>query len=73
MPSHRRGRDDSRERSESRSRSRTPEKVDLPNGASEISEGDYFLRNDEFRAWLKDEKHKVRLLCCLALRCVLLC
>lgn len=54
----------SRERSRSRShsdrsRSLTPE-IALPHGAEPISESDYFLRSDEFRAWLKDEKRKVR-------------
>ncbi|KAH9830483.1 uncharacterized protein C8Q71DRAFT_786031 [Rhodofomes roseus] len=42
-----------------RSRSRSPERrVTLPAGASPISESDYFLKNDEFRQWLKDEKKK---------------
>ncbi|RDX42937.1 hypothetical protein OH76DRAFT_1391026 [Lentinus brumalis] len=61
MPSHRR-RSYSRERSGSphdRSRSRSPERrVSLPDGVSEISESDYFLKSDEFRVWLKDEKGK---------------
>ncbi|RPD64713.1 hypothetical protein L226DRAFT_528911 [Lentinus tigrinus ALCF2SS1-7] len=64
MPSHRR-RSYSRERSESprqarsRSRSRSPERrVSLPDGVSEISESDYFLKSDEFRVWLKEEKGK---------------
>lgn len=62
MPSHRRGRSRSRERSRSRSRDRSESserEIDLPNGAKSISESDYFLRSDEFRVWLKDEKHKV--------------
>ncbi|KAH9932418.1 hypothetical protein B0H21DRAFT_780991 [Amylocystis lapponica] len=63
MPSHRRHRSDSRDRSRSRSRdhsrSRSPERsLPLPNGADPISESDYFLKSDEFRVWLKDEKHK---------------
>ncbi|KZT01172.1 uncharacterized protein LAESUDRAFT_664574 [Laetiporus sulphureus 93-53] len=62
MPSHRH-RSYSRERSRSRerdhSRSRSPERrIDLPSGASPISESDYFLKSDEFRLWLKDEKDK---------------
>ena len=32
---------------------------DLPRGVSPISESDYFLKNTEFRIWLKEEKHKV--------------
>ncbi|KZT63941.1 hypothetical protein DAEQUDRAFT_753184 [Daedalea quercina L-15889] len=60
MPSHRR-------RSYSKDRSRTPpserdrspeRRVTLPDGASPISESDYFLKNDEFREWLKEEKNK---------------
>ncbi|KAH8094665.1 hypothetical protein BXZ70DRAFT_947036 [Cristinia sonorae] len=59
MPS-RRHRSQSRERSQSRSRSRSrsPSPAELPHGAEPISESDYFLRSDEFRAWLKDEKRK---------------
>jgi len=59
MSSHTRGRQPpsrSRSRSQSRSRSRS---VGLPSGAKEISEEDYFLKNDEFRMWLKEEKDKV--------------
>ncbi|KAI0778914.1 hypothetical protein BD413DRAFT_632463 [Trametes elegans] len=62
MPSHRRrsyspGR--SRSASRDRSRSRSPERrVPLPLGVSEISESDYFLKNDEFQVWLKEEKGK---------------
>lgn len=63
MPSHR---DDERrplhDRSYSRGtrdRSFTPESGnDLPHGVSPISESDYFLKNTEFRIWLKEEKHK---------------
>lgn len=66
MPSHRRrsyspdrSRTPSRERD--RSRSRSPERsVPLPSGATPISESDYFVKNDEFRVWLKDEKRKAR-------------
>ncbi|TBU37490.1 hypothetical protein BD309DRAFT_932305 [Dichomitus squalens] len=62
MPSHRR-RSSSRDRSVSpprnRSRSRSPERrASLPDGVSEISESDYFLKSDEFRVWLKEEKGK---------------
>lgn len=63
MPS-RRHRSQSRERSPSRdrsrdSRSRSPgSNVTLPHNASTISELDYFLKSDEFRVWLKDEKRK---------------
>jgi hypothetical protein len=32
---------------------------DLPPGVSPISESDYFLKNTEFRMWLKEEKDKV--------------
>ena len=63
MPSHRRGRSRSRERSRSRSRDRSESSdrdIQLPNNTKHISESDYFLRSDEFRVWLKDEKHKVR-------------
>ncbi|KAI0713176.1 hypothetical protein C8T65DRAFT_645784 [Cerioporus squamosus] len=51
----------SRERSDSpsRDRSRSPERrISLPGGVSEISESDYFLKSDEFRVWLKEEKGK---------------
>ncbi|KAG8823040.1 hypothetical protein FRC18_010835 [Serendipita sp. 400] len=44
----------SRRRDESRSRS--PER--LPKGVQEITEKDFFLKNDEFRLWLKEEKDK---------------
>ncbi|OSD00918.1 hypothetical protein PYCCODRAFT_1478921 [Trametes coccinea BRFM310] len=62
MPSHRR-RSYSRSRSGSpsrgRSRSRSPDRrVSLPQGVSEISESDYFLKNDEFQLWLREEKGK---------------
>ena len=74
MPSHRhrsRSRSKSRERPRRRSRdrskdplderrSRSPEhQVELPNGASPITEADYFQKSDEFRLWLKEEKRKV--------------
>ena len=55
-----RGRSESRSRSRDRSRSRSPGEVHLPNDASPISESDYFLKSDEFRVWLRDEKRKVR-------------
>ncbi|TCD67899.1 hypothetical protein EIP91_011833 [Steccherinum ochraceum] len=54
MSSHHRR---SRSRDSSHSRSRSPE-ADLPYGAEQISESDYFLKSDEFRIWLKDEKRK---------------
>ncbi|KAH7886349.1 hypothetical protein F5I97DRAFT_1937211 [Phlebopus sp. FC_14] len=42
-----------------RSRSRSPEgDYELPEDVSPISESDYFLKNTEFRVWLKDEKGK---------------
>ncbi|KIJ66561.1 hypothetical protein HYDPIDRAFT_86702 [Hydnomerulius pinastri MD-312] len=42
-----------------RERSRSPERDhELPEGVSPISESDYFLKNTEFRLWLKDEKGK---------------
>ncbi|KAI0640188.1 hypothetical protein C8Q77DRAFT_1046556 [Trametes polyzona] len=60
MPSHRRrsySRD--RSRSPSRDRSRSPNRrASLPDGVPEISESDYFLKNDEFQVWLKEEKGK---------------
>ncbi|KZO94004.1 hypothetical protein CALVIDRAFT_539378 [Calocera viscosa TUFC12733] len=41
------------------SRSPTPsDAADLPHDAKEITADDYFAKNDEFRAWLRDEKHK---------------
>ncbi|KIM31699.1 hypothetical protein M408DRAFT_317970 [Serendipita vermifera MAFF 305830] len=46
MPSDRRG----------RSRSNSSER--LPRGVEEISEKDFFLKNDEFQRWLKEEKDK---------------
>ncbi|KAJ3572181.1 hypothetical protein NP233_g3264 [Leucocoprinus birnbaumii] len=65
MPSHR-SRSRSKDRqtrrrdySRDRSRSRSPERrVDLPRGASPISEADYFKKFDELRLWLKEEKGK---------------
>lgn len=36
------------------------EVLDLPEGAKSITQDDYFLRNAEFRKWLKDEKDRVR-------------
>ncbi|KAL1683900.1 hypothetical protein EV122DRAFT_200816 [Schizophyllum commune] len=49
----------SRSRSYSRSRSRSPERrITLPYNAQPISDRDYFLKSDEFRLWLKDEKRK---------------
>lgn len=66
MPSRR-----SRSRSRSRNRSESPERrVNLPKGASPISESDYFQKSDEFRLWLKEEKGKVR--CSLTFVVVLL-
>lgn len=56
MPSRR-----SRSRSPSgeRRRSRSPEsRSRLPEGVNEISESDYYLKNAEFKVWLKDEKGK---------------
>ncbi|KAG2358860.1 hypothetical protein BDR07DRAFT_1488860 [Suillus spraguei] len=62
MPSHRDNDSRSHDRSRSthrRERSPTPESGDdLPRGVSPISESDYFLKNTEFRIWLKEEKHK---------------
>lgn len=58
MPSRRRDRSESRERSRSRSESSERE-IQLPENAKSISEADYFLRSDEFKVWLKDEKRKV--------------
>ncbi|QRW25260.1 hypothetical protein RhiXN_07209 [Rhizoctonia solani] len=47
-----------RDRSRSRSRSPTP-KLSLKSlGVSEISESDYFKKNSEFRAWLREERGK---------------
>ncbi|KAL6307746.1 hypothetical protein BKA93DRAFT_54503 [Sparassis latifolia] len=59
MPSESYPRDRSHSRSRDRSRSGSPERrIQLPSGASPISESDYFLKSDEFRIWLKDEKRK---------------
>lgn len=59
MSSHTRSRQSpSRSQSRSRSRSRS-HSAELPGGAKEISEKDYFLKNDEFRMWLKEEKDRV--------------
>ena len=33
----------------------------LPHDAQPLSESDYFIRNTEFRKWLKDEKDRVSL------------
>ncbi|KIK71520.1 hypothetical protein GYMLUDRAFT_33711 [Collybiopsis luxurians FD-317 M1] len=45
-------------RSRSRSRERSEEDIRLPHNAKPLSEDDYFKKNDEFRAWLKEEKGK---------------
>lgn len=45
-----------------RDRSRSSSSERLPGGVQEISEKDFFLKNDEFRLWLKEEKDKVPLL-----------
>lgn len=42
-----------------RERSRSSSSERLPRGVEEITEKDFFLKNDEFRLWLKDEKDKV--------------
>lgn len=42
-----------------RERSRSSSSEGPPRGVQEITEKDYFLKNDEFRLWLKDEKDKV--------------
>lgn len=34
----------------------------LPADAQPISDSDYFLKNNEFRKWLKEEKDRVRFL-----------
>ncbi|KAF9787121.1 hypothetical protein BJ322DRAFT_1053661 [Thelephora terrestris] len=48
-----------RSRSRSRSRSYSRERsYKIPEGVSEISESDYFLKSDEFRVWLKEEKDR---------------
>ncbi|KAJ1305951.1 hypothetical protein OPQ81_010668 [Rhizoctonia solani] len=47
-----------RDRSRSRSRSPTPRLSLKSLGVSEISESDYFLKNSEFRTWLKEERDK---------------
>ncbi len=47
--------------------------MSLPDGVSEISESDYFLKSDEFRVWLKDEKGKVRALWATLFVHVLIC
>ncbi|KAI0789510.1 hypothetical protein C8Q75DRAFT_765969 [Abortiporus biennis] len=48
-----------RHRSDSKDRSRSPERrITLPYNASPISDSDYFLKSEEFRVWLKDEKRK---------------
>ncbi|PFH47346.1 hypothetical protein AMATHDRAFT_152283 [Amanita thiersii Skay4041] len=60
MPS-RRSRSRSRSHSGSRDRSRSPRRrtaVDLPYDAKPIRESDYFLKSDEFRLWLREEKRK---------------
>lgn len=62
MPSHRsRSRSVSPERERDGPRSRSPKRhdVDLPYDAKSISESDYFLKSDEFRLWLREEKRKV--------------
>ncbi|EGN93703.1 hypothetical protein SERLA73DRAFT_189439 [Serpula lacrymans var. lacrymans S7.3] len=56
MPSRR---DRETEKSLERDRSRSPGRAySLPSGVDPISEKDYFLKSDEFRVWLKDEKGK---------------
>jgi hypothetical protein len=42
-----------------RDRSSSSSSDRLPKGVQEITENDFFLKNDEFRLWLKEEKNKV--------------
>jgi len=61
MPRRSRSATPERERRHSRSRSRSRSRersYKLPEGVSGISESDYFLKSDEFRIWLKDEKDR---------------
>ncbi|KAF8633532.1 hypothetical protein AX15_001337 [Amanita polypyramis BW_CC] len=57
MPS-RRSRTLSRDRDRSRSRSPRGPAVDLPYDTKPIGEADYFLKSDEYRLWLREEKRK---------------
>ena len=53
----------SRSKSPQRRRSDSPEQKGankLPQNVEEISISDYFMKNDEFRVWLKEEKDRVR-------------
>ncbi|KAF9022942.1 hypothetical protein BDZ89DRAFT_1018482 [Hymenopellis radicata] len=60
MPSRSRSRSLSPVRSSKRKRDRSPSFEDepLPHNAERISDADYFLKSDEFRIWLKEEKRK---------------
>ncbi|KAH8836046.1 hypothetical protein DL96DRAFT_1455451 [Flagelloscypha sp. PMI_526] len=60
MPSRRsRSPERRRHRSYSRSRSRSPARhAKLPYNVEAIGEDDYYLKNDEFRVWLKEDKGK---------------
>ncbi len=62
MPSRSRSRSLSPVRSSKRKRDRSPSFEDgsLPHNAERISDADYFLKSDEFRIWLKEDKRKVR-------------
>ena len=59
MPHRSRSRSASPEGERDHSRSARRRDEDLPYDAKSISESDYFLKSDEFRLWLREEKKKV--------------
>ncbi|KAF8736849.1 hypothetical protein AX14_013783 [Amanita brunnescens Koide BX004] len=58
MPHRSRSRSASPEGERDHSRSARRRDEDLPYDAKSISESDYFLKSDEFRLWLREEKKK---------------
>jgi hypothetical protein len=59
MPYRSRSRSASPERERNHSHSAKRRDEDLPCDAKPITESDYFLKSDEFRLWLREEKRKV--------------
>ena len=59
MPRRSRSRSASPDRERDHSQSAKRRDEDLPYDAKPISQSDYFLKSDEFRLWLREEKTKV--------------
>ena len=52
-------RDKRHDKNEDKNNDSNDESRPLPHDAPQLSDSDYFLRNTEFRKWLKDEKDRV--------------